>query len=228
MLRQLKVQLLRKKGNSRKSEMDQYISSKPSFFDFENDPFREFLKVFKFVEDQKIPDPNAMALATVSREGQPSNRIVLYKGMIRDGFSFYTNYGGRKARELEINPLVAATFFWSTLSWQVRIEGQSKKLTPSESEKYFHSRPRLSQIGAWASDQSEEIPNHQYFIDKVAALDAKFAGEKEIPLPPFWGGYHIIPLEVEFWFGHQNRLHERFVYHRPSEKQPWRRFMRSP
>lgn len=208
--------------------MDQFISSKPAFFEFENDPLQEFLKVFKFVEDQKIPDANAMALATVGQGGRPSNRIVLYKGMIRDGFSFYTNYGGRKGQELEKNSSVAATFFWSQLSWQVRVEGEADMLTREESEVYFHSRPRLSQIGAWASDQSEEIPNHQFFIDKVEALDRQYENKAVIPLPPFWGGYQIIPLEIEFWFGHQNRLHERFVYQRESIHRPWRRLMRSP
>ena len=208
--------------------MDQFVSSKPQFFEFKNDPFQEFLKVFQFVESRKIPDPNAMALATVGPGNKPSNRIVLYKGIVRDGFSFYTNYGGRKARELEKNPFAAATFFWSELSWQIRIEGDVRQLTRDESELYFHSRPRLSQIGAWASDQSEEIPDHQFFIDKVESLDQKFANQMVIPLPPFWGGYHLIPLEIEFWFGHQNRLHERYVYRRETEQRPWLRLMRSP
>jgi len=208
--------------------MDQFVSSKPKFFELQNDPLTEFLKIYNHAESQKLPDPHAMALATIGSDGKPSNRIVYYKGIVREGFSFYTNYGGRKAQDLEINSSVAATFFWSQFNWQFRIEGQAVKLTEEESTTYFLSRPRLSQIGAWASDQSQEIPNHQFFIDKVTALDRKFENESVIPLPPFWGGFHIIPLELEFWFGHPNRLHERYVFSRKTFKSPWTRWMRSP
>jgi pyridoxamine 5'-phosphate oxidase len=208
--------------------MDHFVSSKPEFFEFQNDPLSEFLKAFQHAEQAHVPEVNAMSLATVGAGGKPSNRIVLFKGIIRDGFSFYTNYSGRKSRELIANPNAAATFFWPQLSWQIRIEGQVTRLTQEESRSYFHSRPRLSQIGAWASEQSEEIPNHQFFIDKVAALDQKFANEESIPLPPFWGGFQLVPMEIEFWFGHQNRLHERFVFQRPKVSDLWQRFMRSP
>lgn len=208
--------------------MDHFVSSKPSFFEFQNDPLSEFLKVFQFAENAQVPEVNAMSLATVGADRRPSNRIVLYKGLIRGGFSFYTNYDGRKSRELLANPNAAATFFWPQLSWQIRIEGEVRRLTHEENVAYFHSRPRLSQIGAWASHQSEEIPDHQFFIDKVAELDHQFANERVIPLPPFWGGFQLIPIEVEFWFGHQNRLHERFVFQRKTETDFWRRFMRSP
>lgn len=207
--------------------MDSFVSSKPVFFEFQKDPLGEFEKIFRHAESQKILDVNAMALATVGSNGKPSSRIVLYKGMVREGFSFYTNYGGRKSQELEANPFVAATFFWPALSWQVRVEGKAEKLTPAESEAYFHSRPRLSQIGAWASEQSEEIPNHQFFINKVSELDRRFENVAMIPLPPFWGGFRVVPSEIEFWFGHPNRLHERYVYTSQGPSQ-WRRWMRSP
>ena len=168
-----------------------------------------------------------MALATVNEKNQPSVRVVLYKGLIRRGFSFYTNYDGRKGQELEKNKNVAATFFWPHLDQQIRIEGVVERLTSEESDGYFASRARLSQIGAWSSDQSERIESFESFQRKINSIEKKFEG-KVIPRPAHWGGYRIIPAEIEFWFGKSGRLHERYIYHSEPDGQSWNRFLRSP
>ena len=194
-------------------------------FDFKNDPFDNFLTLLKEAQLKGIPDHNAMALGTVNEKCEPSVRIVLYKGLIRGGFSFYTNYDGRKGHELEKNKNAAATFFWSHLDQQIRIEGAVGKLTAAESDIYFASRPRLSQIGAWASDQSEKIDSFDTFLHKVEAVEKKYH-DQPVPRPPHWGGYHLLPKEIEFWFGHTGRLHERYVYQKNGDG--WNRFLRSP
>lgn len=197
-------------------------------FDFKKDPFENFLELFKAVQIKGVPEHNAMALATVSQTGQnlqPSVRIVLYKGLIRRGFSFFTNYDGRKGRELEKNSCVAATFFWPHLDQQIRIEGRAEKLTEEESDKYFASRPRLSQLGAWSSNQSEKIESFESFQKKIDAIEQRFAGQI-VTRPPHWGGFRIAPSEIEFWFGKPGRLHERYVYQGSDEQ--WNRFLRSP
>lgn len=194
-------------------------------FDFKIDPFENFLELFKAAQIKGVPEVNAMALATVSEKNKPSVRMVLYKGIVRRGFSFYTNYDGRKGQELEKNKSVAATFFWPHLDQQIRIEGIAQKLTSEESDAYFLSRPRLSQIGAWTSDQSEKIESFESFQRKLNSIEKKFEG-KVIPRPIHWGGYHIIPEEIEFWFGRSGRLHERYIYQISSNG--WSRFLRSP
>lgn len=199
--------------------------SLPFKFDFKNDPFENFLGLFKQAQLKGVPDHNAMALATVNEKNQPSVRIVLYKGLIRGGFSFYTNYDGRKGRDLEKNKNVSANFFWPHLDQQVRIEGYVEKLTAQESDQYFASRPRLSQIGAWSSNQSEVIESFQSFQNKIDSIEQKFQGQP-IQRPPHWGGYQIIPTEIEFWFGRAGRLHERYVYQKNNSD--WNRFLRSP
>lgn len=195
-------------------------------FDFKKDPFENFLELLNEAQAKKVPDPNAMALATVNEKCEPSVRIVFYKGLIRRGFSFYTNYGGRKGKDLENNKAVATNFFWSELQQQVRIQGVVEKLTAEESDQYFASRARLSQIGAWASDQSEKIDSFENFQEKVSAVEKKYEG-KVVPRPPHWGGYHILPQEIEFWFGRTGRLHERYVYQKQNDG-AWNRFLRSP
>ncbi len=195
-------------------------------FDFKNDPIDNFLKSIHFAQVKGIPDHNAMALATVSNN-KPANRIVLLKGTDASGFSFFTNYDGRKGHELSENQNVAATFFWSHIDHQIRIEGYVEKLSATESDEYFASRPRLSQIGAWASDQSSPIGSLDELRNKIEILTVKFKDQK-IQRPPNWGGYRIIPLEIEFWFGKAGRLHERYVYQRESATSPWNRFLRSP
>lgn len=198
-------------------------------FDFEKDPFENFLKVYQEAQMRGVPEANAMALATVNSQHQPSVRIVFFKGFFEKnsenrGFCFYTNYDGRKAHDIESNPQVSANFFWPHLDEQVRLEGRVEKLPRSESEKYFATRPRLSQIGAWASHQSEKI-DYKELIQKLDDLTKKFEGQ-QVPCPPNWGGYCLVPHEIEFWFGKTGRLHERYVYQKEGAK--WQRFMRSP
>jgi pyridoxamine 5'-phosphate oxidase len=138
---------------------------------------------------QAIPEPTAMSLATVGKSGAPTVRAVLFKGMVRGGFSFYTNYNSPKAQELIENPQASLLFFWPTLQQQIRICGDVQKLTRKESEEYFKTRPRISQIGAWASDQSQEIPSIDFLNNKASELEKKYHGQ-EIPCPPHWGGFH--------------------------------------
>ncbi|MFZ3230347.1 MAG: pyridoxamine 5'-phosphate oxidase [Pseudobdellovibrio sp.] len=194
-------------------------------FNFKNDPLDNFLELFKKAQIKGVPDHNAMALATVNEKNQPSVRIVLFKGLVDRGFSFFTNYGGHKGKDIEINPAVSANFFWPHLDQQIRIDGIAKKLSAEESDLYFASRPRLSQIGAWSSNQSEKIESFEALQEKINSMELKFAG-KPILRPPHWGGYRIIPNEIEFWFGRSGRLHERYVYQK--QNSDWDRFLRAP
>lgn len=194
-------------------------------FDFKIDPLDNFVGLFKQAQMKGIPDSNAISLATVNADNKPSVRIVLFKGLIRQGFSFFTNYDGRKARDIASNKNVAATFFWSHLDLQIRIEGHAEKTTRAESEAYFATRPRLSQLGAWSSHQSEKIQSFDEVQQKINETSQKFAGQP-VPCPAHWGGYRIEPLEIEFWFGKTGRLHERYVYQK--DGLGWKRFLRSP
>lgn len=202
-------------------------------FDLSLDPFLHFERLLTEAKLRGEPEYNAMALATVGADLQPSVRIVYFKGLIRGGLSFYTNYSGAKAQDIESNPKVCLNFYYPAAWEQIRVQGTALKLSRSENEAYFKTRARLSQIGAWASHQSEEIPSLQFFQDKVDELEKNFAGQ-EIPCPPGWGGFQVIPEEFEFWFGKSGRLHERYVYQRLSPVRgtlnaaEWRRFLRSP
>lgn len=180
-------------------------------FDFKKDPFLNFQSLFKEAQVKGLPEHNAMSIATVNEKNEPSVRIVYFKGLIRGGFSFYTNYSGRKGRDLEKNPNICANFYWLNIDQQVRISGVVEKLTESESDKYFASRARLNQLGAWASLQSSELQSFDQFHQRLNEIEKKYLGEK-IPRPPHWGGFRIIPREIEFWFGRDGRLHERYVY----------------
>ena len=193
-----------------------------------SDPLLWFQQEFKTAEANHLPEPNAMQLATVNEEGIPSIRTVLFKGLVRGGFSFYTNYQSPKSQDLIRSKKAALNFFWPSMEQQIRIEGLVEKLTRTESENYFKTRARLSQIGAWASEQSKEIPNMEWLDARVNEFEEKFKG-KEIPCPQNWGGFHVIPLKIEFWFGKKGRLHQRFVFERKKiTDTEWRTLLKSP
>lgn len=197
-------------------------------FDFKKDPLDNFLESIHQAELKSkslgLSNHNAMTLSTV-KENRPFSRTVLFKGLIREGFSFFTHYDGRKGRQINDNNNVAATFYWPYLNQQINILGQAEKLTAQESDEYFQTRPRLSQIGAWASDQSEILNSRSEFEEKIKFFENKFK-DQTIPRPKEWGGFHILPSEIEFWFAHEGRLHERYVYLR--EAKDWKAFMRYP
>jgi pyridoxamine 5'-phosphate oxidase len=181
-------------------------------------PFEQFHHWFKEAEVKSaMKFPNSMSLATVDATGRPSVRIVLLKGASENGFVFFSNYESRKGAELEFNPQASLCFFWDSLGRQVRIEGLVEKISTKESEEYFHSRPRESQIGAWASKQSRPIESRKKLEEEFQRLSKEFYG-KEIPMPEFWGGYRMVPEKLEFWQLGEHRLHDRFVYFREGEK----------
>jgi pyridoxamine 5'-phosphate oxidase len=184
--------------------------------DVDQDPILQFHAWFENAIDADLHEPNAMILATATRDGGPSARTVLLKGYDERGFVFYTNYEGRKADDLEANPACALLFYWGELARQVRIEGQAVRLSEEESDAYFASRPRGSRLGAWASEQSSPVENRSVLEERVRALETEYEG-REIPRPPFWGGYRVLPETVEFWQGRENRLHDRLVYKRSGE-----------
>lgn len=175
------------------------------------DPVAQFTAWFTQATELGLHEPNAMTLATVTDSGMPYQRTVLLKYYDQDGFVFFSNYESRKARQMAANPHVSLLFPWITLERQVCILGSVEKISTAESLKYFTSRPRESQLGAWVSNQSEIIPSREFLMAKLTALQEKFS-EGEIPLPPFWGGYRVKPQSFEFWQGGPARLHDRFIY----------------
>ena len=180
------------------------------------DPIERFRSVYALAQkiDRSIlPDPSAMALGTVGEGGQASVRIVLLKAFDERGFVFYTNYEGRKGRHLLSNPKAALCFYWPTIDIQVRIEGPVKKVTDKEADAYFGTRHRLSQIGAWASRQSEPLETATALDERVKKYENEFAG-RDVPRPKYWSGFRVSPERIEFWKGKPNRLHERHLYTR--------------
>ena len=176
-----------------------------------DDPIAFFDIWLKEAENSGIILPESMVLSTCTAEGRPSSRVVLLKEVDQKGFVFFTNYGSRKADELESNPHAALLFHWNILQRQVRIEGVIERISHKESETYFHSRGRGSQIGAWASQQSQPLDDRETLVKRVKYFEDKFKG-KEVPLPEFWGGYRVKPEYIEFWQGKADRLHDRFIY----------------
>lgn len=180
-----------------------------------SDPIEQFLAWFAAAVAANVPEPEAMALATATADGVPSVRIVLYRGLSGGAPRFFTNYRSRKAQELDANPHAAAVFRWAALDRQVRFEGRIERLADSESEAYFAGRPRRSQLGAWASPQSEPLP-HEELARRLAEAEARFAGGP-VPRPPHWGGFRVVPARVELWTGRENRLHHRALYVRTGD-----------
>ena len=179
--------------------------------DLAPDPFQQFARWFQEALDcPAIAEPNAMVLATVSPEGQPHARFVLLKGFTAEGFVFFTNHGSEKGHDLETNPRAALTFGWIEQERQVRLEGAVSQMPRSAVEAYFQTRPRGSRLGAWASDQSDVIPNRQVLEARLAEADARFPDD--VPPPASWGGYRLAPERFEFWQGRTNRLHDRLRY----------------
>lgn len=179
--------------------------------DVDPNPIRQFQQWLEQAIVAQLPEPNAMTLATATRDGLPSARIVLLKGLDERGFAFYTNYESRKGQELADNPHAALVFLWTVLERQVRVEGRVEKVAAAETDAYFQSRPLTSRLGAWASDQSRVIAGREVLEQRFAALKATYADE-QVPRPPHWGGYRVIPQQIEFWQGRTSRLHDRLRY----------------
>lgn len=174
-------------------------------------------------------DPNAMTLATVNTEGQPKARTVLLKGFSKElGWIFYTNYTSDKGQELDNEPRCSLLFWWELLERQVRVEGYVQKLTEADSDAYYTSRPRSSQLGAWVSEQSQVIANREVLVEREAQLTEQYQGLEVLPRPPHWGGYQVVPTAIEFWQGQPSRLHDRIRFKQNKDSQEWTRERLSP
>ena len=184
------------------------------------DPVKQFTTWFEQARTTEIADPTAMILATVGSNGQPSQRTVLLKYYDNSGFVFFTNFESRKAGEIAANPRVSLLFVWLELERQIQINGTASRISAAESAKYFMSRPKDSQMAAWVSSQSHPLSSRQMLMQKFQEMKRKI-GEGKVPIPSFWGGYRVEPLEIEFWQGRKNRLHDRFLYTRNVGGEDW-------
>jgi len=198
----------------------EYIRGGLSREDLEADPVTQFSLWLEQAQKTTISDPTAMVLATVDCDGQPSQRTVLLKYYDEKGFVFFTNFGSRKAAEIKENDRVSLLFVWLELERQVMINGRARKISTAESAKYFMTRPKESQLAAWVSSQSHKLSSRQILLQKFQEMKTKI-GEGKVPLPSFWGGYRVEPIEVEFWQGRKSRLHDRFLYTMTTTGNSW-------
>lgn len=198
----------------------EYLKDGLSRADLEKDPMLQFTQWFEQAQKTDISDSTAMILATVNGKGQPSQRTVLLKYYDDSGFVFFTNFSSRKAEEIKDNQQVSMIFVWLELERQVIIKGRAEKISAVESGKYFMSRPKESQMAAWISSQSHPVSSRQILVQKFQEMKNKI-GEGKVPLPSFWGGYRVTPVEMEFWQGRKNRLHDRFLYTKDVHSGSW-------
>jgi pyridoxamine 5'-phosphate oxidase len=185
--------------------------------DVDTNPLRQFRRWFDEAQAAEVVEPDAMFLATATPDGRPSGRVVLLRGFDERGFVFFTNYESRKGQELVTNPRAALVFFWDALDRQVRVEGRVERTSSAESDAYYKTRPRGSQIGAWASPQSAMLPGREALDRKVAEAEARFAGLDTVPRPLHWGGFRVAPDVIEFWQGQPSRLHDRLRFQRQGD-----------